>query len=155
MTQQASIRPVTPEDEAAWRTLWTGYLEFYETSVPEAVYSSTFSRILSANRGEPGTAYEPHGLFAQIDDRPVGLVHYIFHRHCWTLANVCYLQDLYAVPEMRGHGIGRALIEAVYSRADAAGSANVYWMTQHFNADARKLYDRIAKVTPFIKYSRT
>ena len=55
---------------------------------------------------------------------------------------------------MRGKGIGRALIEAVYAAADAHGAATVYWMTQDFNATARQLYDRIATLTPFIKYQR-
>ena len=59
-----------------------------------------------------------------------------------------------ADPSVRGQGVGRALIEAVYAAADAAGCPSVYWMTQEFNAEARKLYDRIATLTPFIKYQR-
>ena len=55
---------------------------------------------------------------------------------------------------MRGQGVGRKLIEAVYSAADDAGSPSVYWMTQDFNTEARKLYDRIGKLSPFIKYER-
>ena len=86
--------------------------------------------------------------------QPVGLVHYFYHRHCWRVEHVCYLQDLFSAPDVRGAGVGRALIEAVYARADADGCPNVYWMTQEFNAQARKLYDRIATLTPFIKYSR-
>jgi GNAT superfamily N-acetyltransferase len=81
-------------------------------------------------------------------------VHYIFHRHGWHLADVCYLQDLYVAPEARGTGAGRALIEAVYAMADANGTPNVYWLTQEFNSKARALYDRIGRVTPFIKYVR-
>jgi GNAT superfamily N-acetyltransferase len=50
--------------------------------------------------------------------------------------------------------VGRALIEAVYAAADRKGSPAVYWLTQDFNASARKLYDRIGRVTPFIKYQR-
>ena len=50
--------------------------------------------------------------------------------------------------------MGRALIEAVYAEADRRGTPAVYWMTQDFNTTARQLYDRIAKLTPFIKYSR-
>ena len=50
--------------------------------------------------------------------------------------------------------MGRALIEAVYAAADRYGTPSGYWMTQEFNAEARKLYDRIATLTPFIKYSR-
>jgi len=56
---------------------------------------------------------------------------------------------------VRGQGIGRALIEAVYAKAKAQKSAEVYWMTQDFNANARKLYDRIAEKTPFIIYQKT
>jgi hypothetical protein len=53
-----------------------------------------------------------------------------------------------------GAGVGRALIEAVYAEADRDGCPNVYWMTQEFNETARRLYDRIATLTPFVKYSR-
>ncbi|WP_292897677.1 GNAT family N-acetyltransferase [Nitratireductor sp.] len=143
-----SIRPLARTDEPEWRRLWTAYLEFYKTSVPEEVYATTWRRLF--DNGE----YEPNGLIAEIDGKPVGLVHYMFHRTCWTVGNNCYLQDLYADPSVRGQGIGRALIEAVYEKADQAGAANVYWMTQDFNETARKLYDRIAKLTPFIKYQR-
>ena len=142
------VRPLTEADEAHWRALWRAYLAFYETELPEEVYATYFGRLLG---NDP---QDFHGLVAEVDGTPVGLVHYLFHRHGWKVENVCYLQDLYAVPEMRGRGIGRALIEAVYSAADAAGAPGVYWLTQDFNAEARKLYDRIGTVTPFIKYAR-
>ncbi len=142
------VRPLIAEDEADWRGLWTGYLQYYETEVGEDVYQSTFARLLS------GEDNEFHALIAEIDGRPVGLVHYLFHRHCWKVENVCYLQDLYADPDVRGKGIGRALIEAVYAAADRAGAPSVYWLTQDFNAPARLLYDKVATLTPFIKYVR-
>ena len=72
----------------------------------------------------------------------------------WKTENVIYLQDLYADPEVRGTGVGRALIEAVYAEADKVRCPSVYWLTQDFNAEARKLYDRIGTLTPFIKYNR-
>lgn len=142
------IRPVSKDDEAAWRRLWTDYLSFYETSVGEDVYRMSFSRLLSDDPAEF------RGRLAVLDGAPVGLVHFVFHRHMWRVEDVCYLQDLYADPEARGRGIGRALIEAVYGAADAAGCPTVYWLTQEFNATARRLYDRIGTVTPFIKYNR-
>ncbi len=142
------IRPVTARDESAWRRLWTGYLTYYETTVPEAVYASSFARLLKDDK------QEFHGLIAELDGTPVGLVHYLFHRHMWRLENTCYLQDLYADPEVRGTGVGRALIEAVYQAADAEGCPSVYWLTQDFNSTARKLYDRIGKLSPFIRYNR-
>lgn len=143
-----SIRPLTQADEAEWRRLWTAYLEFYESSVAEEVYATTFDHLL-----DPGRPQQ-NGLIALQDGRAVGLVHYIFHPHNWRIEDVCYLQDLYADPEVRGTGIGRALIEAVYDAADENGTPAVYWMTQDFNETARRLYDRIAQVTPFIKYQR-
>lgn len=87
-------------------------------------------------------------------DRPVGLVHYIFYEHMWRPEGVCYLQDLYVEPLVRGKGVGKILIEAGYAAADAKGAPRVYWLTQEFNATARRLYDRIGKLSPFIKYDR-
>lgn len=90
-----------------------------------------------------------------MDGKLVGLTHYLFHRHGWKVEDTCYLQDLYADPDVRGMGVGRALIEAVYAAADAAGAPSVYWLTQDFNHTARQLYDRIGTKSPFIKYTRS
>ena len=142
------IRPLITADEPQWRRLWHDYLEFYQTSLPEEVYTSSFTRLLGDD------PQDFNGLVAELDGRLVGLTHYLFHRHGWKIENTCYLQDLYADPDVRGKGIGRALIEGVYAAADAAGAPAVYWLTQDFNTRARKLYDRIAVQTPFIKYQR-
>ena len=142
------IRPLTAVDEAHWRRLWTDYLAFYDTTVPEEVYVTTFQRLLDDD------PHEFNGLIAEVEGRPVGLAHYLFHRHGWKIENVCYLQDLYADPDVRGQGVGRALIQGVYDAADKAGAPAVYWLTQDFNTEARKLYDRIGTLTPFIKYER-
>ncbi len=149
MTNDLLIRRIEPADRPEWAALWKAYLEFYETSVSDAVYDATFDRLCDADNTEQ------NGLLAVKDSKPVGLVHFIYHAHNWRLDKVCYLQDLYADPSVRGTGVGRKLIEAVYGAADTAGCPSVYWLTQDFNHEARKLYDRIAVLTPFIKYSRT
>ena len=143
-----TVRPLKEEDHADWRRMWTAYLAFYETTVPEEVYEAQWSRLLSDD------PHEFNGLIAELDGKPCGLTHYLFHRHGWKVENCCYLQDLYADPEVRGEGVGRALIEAVYAAADEAGSPSVYWLTQDFNHIARRLYDRIGTQTPFIRYNR-
>lgn len=145
------IRPLVPADETEWRRLWKAYLAFYESELDDDVYRTTFERLLSGNAGDGN---EFRGLVAEVDGKTCGLVHFLFHRHCWRIENVCYLQDLFADPDVRGSGIGRALIEAVYQAADEAGCPSVYWLTQDFNTNARHLYDRIGKLTPFIKYNR-
>ncbi|WP_342075499.1 GNAT family N-acetyltransferase [Yoonia sp. SS1-5] len=147
-TTQTRIRPLRAEDKPYWRKLWTGYLTFYDSSVSDAVYERTFTRLL----GDDDQDF--HCLIATHREKPVGLAHFLFHRHCWRVENVCYLQDLYADPDMRGKGVGRQLIEAVYAAADAAGAPSVYWLTQDDNTTARTLYDRIGQATNFIKYLR-
>ncbi|MCB8837899.1 GNAT family N-acetyltransferase [Aurantimonas sp. VKM B-3413] len=148
MSAAVTIRRVVAADEPEWRRLWNGYLTFYGTALDEAVYRSTFARLLG------DAPYDPNCLLAIVEGKTVGLVHYLFHRHCWREENVCYLQDLYADPAVRGTGIGRRLIEAVYAASDAAGCPTVYWVTQEFNYQGRMLYDRIGTKTPFIKYQR-
>lgn len=142
------IRPLELGDEEAWRRLWRDYLAFYETVLPPEIYALTWKRLNS------GLSHEYAGLLALVEGRPVGIAHYLFHRSCWLENDQCYLQDLYADPQVRGLGVGRALIEAVYDRAKAHGSMEVYWQTQDFNVTARRLYDRVAEKTPFIVYQK-
>ena len=151
-TPTIEIRPLAKSDREPWARLWHGYLDYYETTVPDAVYGTSFARMLEGNAGAPN---EFRGLLALVDGAPSGLVHFVYHRHGWKLEDVCYLQDLYVDPEVRGTGLGRRLIEAVYADADAAGAPSVYWLTQDFNAAGRRLYDRVGTLTPFIKYARS
>ncbi|MGB7318237.1 MAG: GNAT family N-acetyltransferase [Planktotalea sp.] len=148
MTNDLEIRALRAEDEADWRKLWTAYLEFYESSVPEDVYKSTFARLIDPARTNQCAA------IALLDSKAIGLVHWIYHPHNWKIEDVIYLQDLYADPSARGTGVGRALIEHVYNVADHGDTPTVYWMTQEFNTTARLLYDRIASKTVFVQYKR-
>ncbi|WP_299207054.1 GNAT family N-acetyltransferase [uncultured Tateyamaria sp.] len=143
-----TVRPLILSDRPAWGDLWTAYLAFYETTRQQDIYDTYFERLL----GDDPQDY--NCLVAELDGKLVGLTHFLFHRHGWKVENVCYLQDLYADPTVRGRGIGRALIEGVYAAADAAGAPSVYWLTQDVNTEARQLYDRIGTLSPFIKYER-
>ena len=106
------IRPLHKDDEGEWRRLWTAYLAFYETVLPEDVFASTFARLTGA-----AAEGEYRGLLATLDGRPVGLAHYLFHRSCWTVDNICYLQDLFADPDVRGAypAINQAFVEHEWS----------------------------------------
>lgn len=148
MFDTLAIRPLAAAERPDWAVLWRAYLAFYQTTLGYEVYQATFARLISPDHPDQ------NALLAVAAGRPVGLVHYIFHPHNWRIGKTCYLQDLYVDPARRGSGIGRALIEAVYAAADAAGCPTVYWLTQDFNAPARRLYDRVGVLTPFIKYQR-
>jgi len=141
------IRPLRPDQRAAWEPLWQGYLAFYKTSVKPEVTDTTWARL--HDPAEP-----MHLLGAFLDGRLVGITHFIFHRSTWTTGDYCYLQDLFTTEAARGHGAGRALIEAVYERARAAGASRVYWLTHESNEAARGLYDKLADRPGFIQYRR-
>lgn len=141
------IRPLRSADRAQWGLLWEGYLRFYRQRLPEELTNITFARLVDESR-------QPHGLVAEHDGKLIGLVHYLFHPSSWSLADVCYLEDLYVDPAARGAGAGRALIKAVYAAADRAKAGTVYWLTQEFNADGRALYETLARRTSFIRYER-
>ena len=148
---EITIRPARVQDFDAWLTLWEGYNTFYERTGPKAVpievTRTTWARFFDH--------YEPvHCLVAESDGRLLGIVHYLFHRNTTMLGPTCYLQDLFTAEEARGQGIGRALIEAVYGEAQAAGSPRVYWQTHETNQVAQRLYDAVAMRSGFIIYRK-
>lgn len=141
-----SIRAITAQDETRWRALWRGYLDFYGSEVPEDVTGATFARLLDPDA-------PVNGFAAVADDGVVvGIVHYIFHPSTWSKEGYCYLEDLFVDPAARQSGAGRALIAAVREAAREAGATRLYWNTQHFNETARKLYDSVATLSPFVQY---
>ncbi len=143
----AVIRPVRPDERAAWEPLWKGYIAFYKATIPDGTTDVTWARF--QDPAEPMFV-----LGAYVDGKLVGIVHYLFHRSTWTIGNYCYLQDLFVSGEARGHGVGRALIEAVYWAALEAGASRVHWLTHETNSQARALYDTLADRPGFIQYRK-
>ncbi len=141
------IKPVSSNERAAWEPLWQGYLRFYEASQPSEATDVLWRRLHDPN--EPMFV-----LGAYREGRLIGIVHYLYHRSCWSVGDYCYLQDLFVAPDVRGGGAGRALIEAVYVEAKKAGASRVYWLTQEGNAQARLLYDKLADRSGFIQYRK-
>lgn len=142
------VRDLAPADRAGWEPLWRGYLEFYGADVADDVTDLTFRRLTDP------TAKDMFCIVAERDGVLIGIVQCVLHHSTWTSAPYCYLQDLFVAPDARDLGAGRALIEAVYARADALGAARVYWLTHETNATARVLYDSIAVRSGFIQYRR-
>ncbi|MBV9747344.1 MAG: GNAT family N-acetyltransferase [Acetobacteraceae bacterium] len=138
------ITALRPEDQPRWGELWRGYLAFYETVLPPEQFEDTWARLMH------GT--QIHGLAARRDGAMIGITHYLFHPTAWATGPACYLQDLYVDATARGTGAGRALIEAVAEQARERKVARLYWLTQEGNAVARRLYDRLARTSGFIRY---
>jgi GNAT superfamily N-acetyltransferase len=141
-----AIRDPAATDETAWRELWSRYNLFYEVSLPEIVTARTWQRIL-----DPASAI--FSRFAVVDREVAGFSVSVVHESTWTIAPVCYLEDLFVAPKFRGRGCGRALIEDLVARAKAHGWSRLYWHTRADN-QARRLYDEFAKADDFVRYRR-
>jgi GNAT superfamily N-acetyltransferase len=151
MSSDLLIRPVTPQDYAQWLPLWDGYNAFYgragATALAPEITRTTWARFFDA--------YEPvHALVAARGDELLGLTHYLFHRSTTAIGPNCYLQDLFTHEAARGKGVGRALIDGVYQRAELAGCLRVYWHTHETNHTAMRLYDDVAEHSGFVVYRK-
>lgn len=141
------IRPVTAADHNAWLPLWKAYQAFYNTTIADEVTQTTWQRMLDS--AEPMNA-----ALAWKGEEAVGMVHWIYHRSCWTVENSCYLQDLIVSEQCRGQKVGRRLIEFVYATAKNDGCVKVHWLTQETNANAISLYEHVAERPGFIQFRK-
>ena len=140
------VRRLRDGDFDRWLALWRGYLSFYRAEVADEVTRASFERLRDAERGMLGL------VAVDGDDQPLGLAHLVFHPATWSMADYCYLEDLYVDLEQRGGQVARALFEAVYATARERGVGHVYWHTQQYNGAARSLYDQVGQPTSFIVY---
>jgi GNAT superfamily N-acetyltransferase len=141
------IRDMTEEDQPRWLELWKGYCDFYETTMPDDVTAETWRRIL-----DPGTPAFG-AIVAEMDGQVVGFANYVLHPYTWAIGDQCLLHDLYVDPNVRGGGIGEKLIRFLQHRGAEQGWTRVYWMTHETNERARRLYDRFAPASGFIRYT--
>lgn len=150
MPSSSTVRALRESDFQAWLPLWHDYNAFYGREGPTAldpeITETTWTRF-----------FDPHepvfALVAETEGRVLGFTHFLYHRSTSRIELTCYLQDLFTVPEARGQGIGRALIESVYAVAVSAGIKRVYWQTHQTNATGQLLYDKVAKHHGFIVYA--
>jgi GNAT superfamily N-acetyltransferase len=127
-----------------WKALFQAYIIFYKASLPDGQYEATYTRLVEPNG-------DIAGFVALEDGHAIGLTHYLLHASTWTNKPYCYLNDLFVNPEIRGKGVGKALILAVKDEARKRDCARLYWSTQYSNKTAQVLYDKLA-TTDFIMY---
>src|SRR3546814_17969723 len=106
MSDTLLIRPLVQGDFDRWLPLWQGYNEFYgrsgTTALPSDVTSATWVRFFDPDQ-------PVHALVAEAEGELLGLVHYLYHRSTTSIADICYLQDLFTAEAARGRGIASAL----------------------------------------------
>jgi GNAT superfamily N-acetyltransferase len=139
------IRAAVSADERRWRELWSGYNTFYEADVPEEVTQSTWRRILNP-------AVPVLGRIAELDNQVVGFSIAVLHESTWESEPICYLEDLFVDPTVRGKGVGRMLLQDLVVLARQNGWPRLFWHTRAGNVNARRLYDTFTRADDFVRY---
>lgn len=145
MPGDVRIRDIQARDEATWRELWASYLSFYEASLPGTTTDATWARML-----DPDVPFLT--TVAERDSEVIGFANAVLHPFTWSERSACLLHDLFVRPDIRGLGVGRALIDDLVERGRAEGWDRIYWLTKADNATARRLYDTFAPADGFIRY---
>jgi GNAT superfamily N-acetyltransferase len=140
-----TIRALQEKDKSQWLKLWAGYLEFYKSTISSEQTELTWKRLINNEQ-------KMFGFVAETKEGVIGFTHCLFRPSTWTETDYCYLEDLFVDPNIRGKGIGRALMNRVIELAKEKKSRRVYWTTQEFNKTARVLYDSITPVSEFVQY---
>jgi GNAT superfamily N-acetyltransferase len=140
-----TIRAIEERDKVQWLKLWAGYLEFYKSTISPEQTELTWKRLIN-------NELKMFGFVAESDEGVIGFTHCLFRPSTWTETDYCYLEDLFVDPNIRGKGVGRALMNKVFELAKEKKSKRVYWTTQEFNQTARVLYDSITPVSEFVQY---
>ena len=137
-------RRLEPTDRDRWETLFRAYIRFYERELGQTAYDRAWREIASDTR--------LHGLGAWLDGELVGITHFLVHPSS-SEPDLCYLEDLFTDPGVRGRGVASALIAAVRDWAREHGCGSVYWQTHESNALARRLYDEVATFEGYVVYT--
>jgi len=144
-TMPTQVAPLTADEYREVLSLIAAYQRFYEVEPDEARNEAFFRRFVDGD----GSADAPGVLLgARVPPADGGTVGPLVGYAClhWrldtvTAKEVVCLHDLYAVAEVRGTGVGRALLEAAADVARARGAAALVWSTAPDNVTAQRLYD--------------
>ncbi len=83
---------------------------------------------------------EDEAVFLLAGEGPDGIAQLRFFPSLWSEGPSVYLEELYVVPDLRGRGVGRALLESAMETARAAGATHMDLNTGETDTAARALY---------------
>jgi ribosomal protein S18 acetylase RimI-like enzyme len=128
----ASVRRATPGDAAAVARLLDDFqAEFNEPSPGVESLEERYAELIRSREMTVLLVGEGSDGFAQIRYRPV----------VYSAGRSAYLEELYVVPERRGNGLGRTLLEAAMDTARSEGADHMDLGTSESDVAARRLYE--------------
>jgi GNAT superfamily N-acetyltransferase len=131
------IRPATPADVPTLLR-FIRELALYERE-PQAVVATEADLL----RDGFGPAPRFRALVADVDGAPAGFALFFTSYSTWRGHHGIRLEDLYVTPELRGQGIGKALLARVAQIAVAEGCPRLEWDVLDWNAPAIAVYERL------------
>ena len=142
-----NVRQLQVGDKPAWEELFFAYLKFYETSPSDVNSELLWDRLTNP---EP----QIQALVAEANGVVIGIVHFHYQLSTWSDTSYCYLEDLYVAEGARESGVAKALIQQVQELAIKQGCTELFWITKESNTTARKLYDKVANLSDFVRYEK-
>lgn len=132
---EVEIAPIHAEEFEQLLPLIAAYQRFYEAATIDDERNRAFFRRFLAP-SEDGLL-----LGARREGRLVGYACLYWHFSSLEACESVLMNDLYVAEDVRGQGVGRALIEATAKVARERGVPFAEWSTAPGNHAARRLYD--------------
>ena len=143
---EIKVSPLSPNDRDQWEQLYYGYADFYKMPMSIEILDTLWSWIFDENN-------KFYCIIARNNSGPaVGLMHFRAMPSPLRGATVGFLDDLYVIPEYRGHGVVDALYKALNEFAKTNHWPFVRWITADNNYRGRGVYDKIAERTQWLTY---
>ncbi|CCK68648.1 N-acetyltransferase family protein KNAG_0B02060 [Huiozyma naganishii CBS 8797] len=151
MGSSVEVRYVQPGDREELARLFTLYLNFYKSldKVPATQFDLNFKRFL-----DPKERMWAAVAIDTSTGKHIGMVQWFHHTSTWEPEGCILLNDLYVDEDSRLGGVGRALMEFVFSEGDKIGVGNVYWHTDTSNHRAQLLYTKVGYLSSQCRYVR-
>jgi GNAT superfamily N-acetyltransferase len=86
-------------------------------------------------------------VIAEWDNRPAGFALFFYNYSTWRGQAGFYLEDLFVYPEMRGKGIGKALLGHLAEIAVHENCYGIRWMVLEWNEPAMRFYESLGAET--------
>ncbi|HEY0262996.1 MAG TPA: GNAT family N-acetyltransferase [Granulicella sp.] len=131
------IRSATPEDVPQILRFIRALAE-YEREPESAI--ATEADLLRDGFTEPRRF---HCLIAGWQGKPAGFALYFHNYSTWRGRHGIHIEDLFVLSELRGKGIGKALLTSVAAIAQEQGCQRLQWDVLEWNTPAIGFYEKI------------
>jgi len=129
------IRKATKDDMSAVLDLIVELAVFEEE--PDAVEVTVESLVTDGYGNNPAFKC----FVAEVKNKVVGAA-LVYNRFSTWKGKILHLEDLIVTQNMRGHGIGSALLDEVVKHGNNLGVKRINWEVISWNEGAIKLYER-------------